>query len=249
MEELERRRIRKNDWEKTGMAVGEFNLIHYSNRVAKSHDLKRAVCSGAHLLAIVENIVDPYWWNGFEKPRRITANFSGYVYNRNVIVPYRNDESLIFRVKGKDVAKFTEKEFSDEKPLKDLKFEVNKETRMMITLEKLMTFYEGLRCERQKPYFTFVIGSMINAFLAEGQGTVLRSIELDLYKHPQEGRIDTYLGIEQKEREMRGVPMVFYTISARSEQDGEVLAAGIGKGFRVLKKEVGEVRVASQQLI
>jgi len=219
-------KINQKDWEAVAYATGENNLIHYSDFVAQKQGLEKAVCPGIFLFALAEKLAGEYW-GGF-KEKRIGVDFSKYTYDGDVLIPEINDNEILMKNKGEDVAKFFQKEGR-----RELDFSPDIETSFEISAEQVDDFYKGIHGKKDGPYFAFAVGAIVNAFLREGQGSVLRNMDLNLYRLPEVGKLETGLKVESKLRNLRGKDITFYTIKAICEQDGKRVLTGGGKSVKL----------------
>ncbi len=214
--------IKKENWQRVALAVGDSNPIHYLEN--------EAVCPGVYLFSEVEKIARSD--ARFQTPINIKGRFFGWVYDKDRLIlnkTYLENKSIFTYYKNGDkIAEFGLEKISEYK--KNYIFTGNLEEAREILESELYSFNEALGLtDNKEVYSAFTIGRALEKILVGREGSLLHNIEFDHYKDPVLGNIFVKWDVNQEIRKRGRKEITDFFIKAGAVQFDGVVGVGVAK--------------------
>lgn len=223
--------IKKENWQKVALAVGDSNPIHYLEN--------EAICPGIYLFSEVEKIARED--GRFQPSLNIKGKFFYWVYDKDRLILNKNyleNKSIFtyFKNDGK-IAEFEFEKISECR--KNYVFTGELEEAREITESELYSFNEALGLTKNKEvYSAFTVGRVLEKFLAGREGSLLHNIEFDHYKDPVLGNFFVKLDVNKEIRKRGRKEITDYFIRADAIQFDRIVGVGFAKvQHKIVRKE------------
>lgn len=214
--------IKKENWQRVALAVGDSNPIHYLEN--------DAVSPGIYLFSEVEKISRGD--GRFQLPLNIKGKFFDRVYDNDKLIldkRYLEKESIFtYSRNGDKIAEFEFEKISNAKINYVFTGEL-KEAREIVESE-LYSFNKALGLTDNKDvYSAFTVGRVLEKFLVGREGSLLENIEFNHYKDPVLGNLFVKLNVNENIRKRGRKEITDFFIRAGAIQFDGVIGVGFGK--------------------
>ena len=223
--------IKKENWQKVALAVGDSNPIHYLEN--------DAVSPGIYLFSEVEKIARED--GRFHPPLNIKGRFFDLVYDKDALILNKNylENKFIFTYSrnGDKIAEFEFEKISERK--ENYVFTGNLEEVKEIVESELCSFNDALRLADNKiVYSAFTVGRILEKFLAGREGSLLHNIEFNHYKDPVLGGLFVKLEVNKEIRKRGRKEITDFFIRGEAIQFNETVGVGFGKAqYKMVRRE------------
>ena len=214
--------IKKENWQKVALAVGDINSIHYLET--------GAICPGIYLFSEVEKIARQD--NRFQPPLKIKGGFFDLVYDKDKLTlnkTYLENKSIFTYHRNSDkIAEFVFEKISEYK--KDYVLTEYLEKSREILESELYSFNEALGLiDNKDVYSAFTVGRVLGKFLIGREGSLLHNLEFDHYKNPVLGNLFVKLDVNKEIRKRNRKEITDFFIRAGAVQSNGIIGVGFAK--------------------
>lgn len=223
--------IKKENWQRVALAVGDSNPIHYLEN--------EAICPGIYLFSEVEKIARED--GRFQPPLNIKGKFFCWVYDKDELILNKNylENKSIFTYSknGDKIAEFEFDKISEHK--KNYIFTGKPEEAREIKEDDLYSFNEALGLVGNKEiYSAFTVGRILEKFLVGREGSLLQNLEFDHYKDPALGALSVKLDVNKEIRKRGRKEITDFFIRAGAVQFDGIVGVGFGKAQHKIVRNV-----------
>ena len=225
--------VNKEKWKKVALAVGDTNPIHYLEN--------GAICPGLYLFSDAEKKARED--GRFQLPLKIKGNFTSLVYDKDRLIldkDYSKNKSVFTYFKNNECKeKVAEFEFDEilEISIGNYNFNGKFEKAKEILGNELDSFDEALGIKDNKRiYSAFVVGRVLEKFLAGREGSLLHNIEFNFYRELVLNDFLIKLDVTRETRKRGRKEITDYVIRGEAIQFDETIAIGFGNAQHKIVK-------------